>query len=108
VVSIAPARSDAAGRWLAVDVEGPHGRKVIPFEELRRRLSPTALLSSAIVSTWPRAGQPISAGVSFTGRGRGHGVGLCQSGALVYAQRGENARAILQRYYPGAEVVDGR
>lgn len=108
VVSLSPARSDAAGRWLAVDVEGSHGRKVIPFEELRRRLSPTALSSSAIVSTWPRAGQAITAGVSFTGRGRGHGVGLCQSGALVYAQRGESARAILQRYYPGAEVVDGR
>lgn len=40
----------------------------------------------------------------FTGRGFGHGVGLCQFGAQGYAKQGETARQILTRFYPGATV----
>jgi stage II sporulation protein D len=37
----------------------------------------------------------------FTGRGYGHGVGLCQWGAKGMAERGHSARQILEFYYPG-------
>jgi stage II sporulation protein D len=40
----------------------------------------------------------------FRGRGSGHGVGLCQWGARARALRGEDERAILAHYYPGAEI----
>jgi stage II sporulation protein D len=36
----------------------------------------------------------------FSGRGFGHGVGLCQSGALRLAQLGWNYREILKFYFP--------
>lgn len=36
----------------------------------------------------------------FSGRGFGHGVGLCQSGALRLAQMGWNYREILDFYFP--------
>jgi SpoIID/LytB domain protein len=38
------------------------------------------------------------------GRGWGHGVGLCQIGAAVMADRGFDYRQILQHYYPGATL----
>jgi stage II sporulation protein D len=40
----------------------------------------------------------------FRGRGRGHGAGLCQWGAAGLARAGQGWRAILARYYPGAEL----
>jgi stage II sporulation protein D len=40
----------------------------------------------------------------FTGRGYGHGVGMCVIGAGRRAIRGEDVRAILAHYYPGLEV----
>jgi SpoIID/LytB domain protein len=36
------------------------------------------------------------------GGGHGHGVGLCQAGALAMAAAGRDAAAILRHYYPGA------
>ena len=38
----------------------------------------------------------------FEGRGFGHGVGLCESGAAELAKRGASWREILARYFPGA------
>jgi len=41
----------------------------------------------------------------FSGRGHGHGVGLCQWGARGMAQRGATAEQIFRHYYPGASLV---
>ena len=42
--------------------------------------------------------------LQFTGRGAGHGVGLCQWGAKELAERGYPAETILRYYYPGTEL----
>ncbi|MEJ2084654.1 MAG: hypothetical protein P8Y44_03115, partial [Acidobacteriota bacterium] len=42
----------------------------------------------------------------FTGRGWGHGVGMCQVGAFGMAQRGHDYREILSHYYSGIEIVE--
>jgi stage II sporulation protein D len=42
--------------------------------------------------------------LSFSGRGLGHGVGLCQHGAMKLARRGADHRAILQHYFPGTRL----
>jgi stage II sporulation protein D len=42
--------------------------------------------------------------VSFTGRGLGHGVGLCQIGAGVMGEEGKSYREILAYYYPGTKL----
>ncbi|MFQ5877736.1 MAG: SpoIID/LytB domain-containing protein [Acidobacteriota bacterium] len=41
----------------------------------------------------------------FSGKGWGHGVGLCQVGAYGMALRGESFDAILRHYYTGAELT---
>ncbi|MBK9062377.1 MAG: SpoIID/LytB domain-containing protein [Acidobacteria bacterium] len=42
---------------------------------------------------------------TFYGRGWGHGVGLCQTGAFGMALSGRTYREILAHYYPGTEVA---
>jgi stage II sporulation protein D (peptidoglycan lytic transglycosylase) len=42
--------------------------------------------------------------IVFTGRGTGHGVGLCQLGAAEMAREGKSYRDILAFYYPGAAL----
>ena len=37
----------------------------------------------------------------FEGTGFGHGVGLCQRGAIARARAGHSPQAIIQHYYPG-------
>lgn len=43
----------------------------------------------------------------FTVTGYGHGVGMSQYGANVYAKNGWSYDAILAHYYPGTELVSG-
>jgi stage II sporulation protein D len=42
--------------------------------------------------------------VIFSGRGAGHGVGLCQAGAEEMAREGKSYKQILAFYYPGASL----
>jgi stage II sporulation protein D len=41
----------------------------------------------------------------FTGRGWGHGVGMCQFGAYGLAKQGLNVEQILKTYYTGIELT---
>lgn len=45
-------------------------------------------------------------GYKFYGKGWGHGVGLCQDGARVMADKGFNYKKILSFYYPGSKIMD--
>ena len=44
-------------------------------------------------------------GFVFTGRGWGHGVGMCQVGAYGLAKQGYNYEQILKAYYTGIEIT---
>lgn len=44
--------------------------------------------------------------VRITGRGYGHGVGMCVIGAGRRARRGESLEAILAQYYPNLRLTD--
>lgn len=43
--------------------------------------------------------------LTLRGTGNGHGVGMCQWGAIARARDGHDVRAILAAYYPGATVA---
>jgi stage II sporulation protein D len=43
--------------------------------------------------------------VIANGAGAGHGVGLCQTGALGMARGGATAEKILEHYYPHIELL---
>jgi stage II sporulation protein D len=44
----------------------------------------------------------------FNGRGYGHGVGLCQEGAMMMALKGFDYRQIINFYYSGVVIADIR
>ena len=48
--------------------------------------------------------QRTARGYRFTGRGHGHGVGLCMLGASALATRGQSAADLLRAYFPGLHV----
>lgn len=41
----------------------------------------------------------------FTGRGSGHGAGLCQAGALARVRQGDSPLAVVNYYYPDTDVA---
>jgi len=48
----------------------------------------------------------MSHSILIRGRGNGHGVGMCQFGALDLAQRGLTYRQILKYYFPEFNIID--
>jgi stage II sporulation protein D len=72
---------------------------VIAGDQFRLAIGATKLRSTAF--TVERQGDRLR----FTGRGFGHGVGMCVIGAGRRASRGETAAAILAQYYPGLELT---
>lgn len=71
----------------------------ISGDQFRMALGPADVRSTAF--TIERSGS----GLRFTGRGYGHGVGMCVIGAGRRAMRGESFQRILGQYYPGLEVA---
>jgi len=104
---IAPARIDDGGRWLEVVLYDAQGRsKRIDFDALRRVIGYTELKSGVIAATAPRPGAPIGRGsLRIQGRGRGHGVGLCQEGMRDLGKNGWSSEQILAHYYSGARLM---
>ncbi len=92
-------RTGPGGRASEVTVTfGPRGaRKVVPAGEIRG----IGRLKSARWSA-PHA---TGAGWEFAGYGFGHGVGMCQMGAIEMGKRGFSESDILRYYYPGAEFT---
>ncbi len=81
-----------------IPVFGPDIRAV--FQEPSGR----ALGSTAVQLTTERAGDRVTRLVA-AGAGWGHGVGMCQWGAIGRARAGQDARAILDAYFSGTTVV---
>ena len=93
---------DAAGRAARVRLHGTNAR-VVRGAALREVLA-GAFGARSLRSTWFAVRQERGRFV-FQGRGFGHGVGLCQAGALARIRAGASPGAVLQRYFPGTKLV---
>jgi stage II sporulation protein D len=81
-------------------VESKKGGSVtVPPTRLRQALGFTRIPSNDFKVDVSRKG------ATFTGRGFGHGVGLCQWCAKGMAERGDTHAEILRHFYPGATLV---
>ena len=85
-----------AGRVKEVAVRSAGRTTLVSGETLRAALGNT-VIPSVFFELELSEGEAV-----FSGRGNGHGVGLCQWGAKEMAQRGYDYKAILSHYYPGA------
>ena len=72
--------------------------------EIRRTLSDTHLYSSAFVVEKGNTADGIPSTFTLHGAGWGHGVGLCQIGAAVMADRGYLFKEILLHYYQNSNI----
>jgi SpoIID/LytB domain protein len=86
-----------SGRARSVRVVGATGSEVIRGE-LRIRQAFGNLRSSLFVVDL-QGGSAV-----FRGAGFGHGVGMCQTGAVGMAETGKTYREILRHYYPGTTL----
>jgi SpoIID/LytB domain protein len=92
-----------SGRVAAVRVEGTRGELVVEREYPVRRLF--GGLFSGMFVVEPTSGEgSVPAGFVFRGGGWGHGVGMCQMGAMGMARAGKSFTKILQHYYSGGRV----
>jgi stage II sporulation protein D len=93
---------DRAGRAEQIALHGT-SEKIVRGEDLREVLS-AAFGARSVRSTWFEIRSRGQVFV-FEGRGFGHGVGLCQAGALARVRAGQKLPAILQTYFPGTKLV---
>lgn len=96
---------DAAGRAERIAIHGTRDR-IVRGEALREVLT-RSFGARTIRSTWFDVRRD-GAMLVFEGRGFGHGVGLCQAGALARIRAGETVASVLRRYFPGTGIVTMR
>lgn len=58
----------------------------------------------AVAKTFPT----VSESFVIKGEGNGHGVGMCQNGAIGLADHGYSYEQILKHYYTGVEITTGK
>jgi stage II sporulation protein D len=68
------------------------------------RPEPNRILNSAAITLDPHGHGEVTALV-VDGQGWGHGIGMCQVGAMGRARAGHSYRDILSAYYPGTQIA---
>lgn len=101
------------GRVAAFRVEGDGASVVVDGDQVRWLFGngtpgPEGLWSTLFELTLVRNTAGTITNYGFRGAGRGHGIGLCQWGADGRAKAGQSYRDILNAYYPGLRLSDGR
>ena len=101
--SLRPLERGASGRISRLEVSGSEGRSVLgPEQVIRNALG--GLRSSAFVVDSYAGPDGVPVVFIFWGAGWGHGVGMCQVGAVGLAEKGRTYKDILAWYYPGCEL----
>ena len=98
--SLSVTKVDGSGRAVEVEIAGTQIRRV-PGSMLRAVVTATRG-DRSLMSTRFTVNR-TAAGYRLEGSGFGHGVGLCQVGAIARARRGDPVAAILDHYYPSAK-----
>ena len=94
-------RRGASQRSIETEIAGSAGRRTVRALRLRTLLG---LRDSLFSFDIERNAQGEVLGISFYGRGWGHGVGMCQVGAYGMALDGAGYEDILKKYYKGIDL----
>jgi stage II sporulation protein D len=98
----------ADGRATGIEIATDRGKYQVLGDRIRWVLKPDPGSEAILKSTLfkidiSRMGDRI-ASVDMLGGGNGHGIGMCQTGAIRMAELGYSPVDILRHYYPGANV----
>jgi SpoIID/LytB domain protein len=103
LVSVEVLERGVSGRVVKLRLAGDRGSREIRGElEVRRALGNLKSALIAIDVERDAAGRPTTLVVQ--GGGHGHGIGMCQMGAVGMAEAGKSYREILGHYYPSSSV----
>jgi len=90
-------------RLTLVKLLGSSGKSdFLRAEDLRLTIDPTGQRLKSTICRIINMGDKWA---FLSGRGYGHGVGMCQCGAQAMAKEGKTAEQILFYYYPGSKIV---
>lgn len=106
IVDIREQGRTPSGRLAALTVQTESGSYTLRGNDIRFVLRDPkgAILNSTLFSfTADKSGGEVSTFV-VNGRGYGHGIGMCQWGAIGRARAGQSFRRILETYYPGTTI----
>jgi stage II sporulation protein D len=95
------------GRVGAMRIETETGRYTLRGNDVRYVLRPPGgeILNSTYFSLEPEHGPGGTLRrLVIRGNGWGHGIGMCQWGAIGRARAGQDFRTILRTYYPGTDL----
>jgi stage II sporulation protein D len=91
-------------RLTLVKLVGPTGRSdFLRAEDLRLTIDPSGRKLRSTICRVTNTGDKWT---FLSGRGYGHGVGMCQCGAQAMAREGKPAEQILLYYYPYSKIVN--
>jgi stage II sporulation protein D len=91
-------------RPIELEIIGSNGIKTLKGGKIRSALRlPEQLF--VINKRYNGPANTVVAGYTFTGRGWGHGVGMCQYGAYGLAKMGVKYDEIIKHYYTGVELT---
>ncbi|MDD2541091.1 MAG: SpoIID/LytB domain-containing protein [Desulfuromonadaceae bacterium] len=95
---IKPGGLNSRGRLKQVLLLTSRGSSTVSGEQFRKAIGYGVIKSTNFTI------KNVKNEISFSGRGNGHGVGLCQWGAKQRALAGFSCEEILSYYYPGTEL----
>ena len=105
IIDLVPIERGNSSRLIKLKIVGTNKTIVVGKElEIRKFLSKSHLYSSAIVIEKSDIQNGIPQQFDIFGAGWGHGVGLCQIGAAVMAEKGHEFDEILLHYFKNAEL----
>jgi SpoIID/LytB domain protein len=103
IIDLVPVERGDSARLVKMKIVGTNRTLTVGKElEIRRLLSKTHLYSSAFIVK--KIGKNIPEKFILYGAGWGHGVGLCQIGAAVMAEKGYNFDEVLLHYFSNSEL----
>lgn len=106
IIDLIPVERGHSSRLIRLKIVGTKNELIIGKElEIRRVLSLTHLYSSAIVIEKQQIEKNIPGKFIINGAGWGHGVGLCQIGAAVMAEKGHLFDEILFHYFKNVKLI---
>lgn len=93
-----------SGRVQALKVSADCGDTVLYKDKIRSGLSASPVLSTRFDLKLQRDEDGFVSFIILEGSGYGHGVGLCQWGAIGMAREGKSFKNILRHYYREVEI----
>jgi stage II sporulation protein D len=103
IESVAPSNHEDFFRLTKIKLHGSNGKSdSLRAEDFRLAIDPTGRKLQSTICQIVKRGDKWE---FSSGRGWGHGVGMCQCGAQGMARKDKDAKQILSYYYPDSKII---